>query len=162
MKIEDLDEVLRINQECFSKDAWSRRAFEREFQHEHSYKFVLEEEGLAVGYAIVWKIYDEALLMSIAIKKDLWGKGRGKGLMAFLIEYFKGRASRFVLDVRKANIRAIRLYQSLGFKIVSERQGYYSDGEDAFVMILDLEEGDGDKGKTAKAFNSRGKAFAEG
>lgn len=151
MRTQDLEEVLSINKECFSSDAWSRKAFEREFKLDYSYKFVLEEEGKVIAYAVVWKVFDEAILMSIAVRKDLWGRGYGKRLMEFLIEYFRGKASRFVLDVRRSNIRAIRLYQSVGFKIVSERKRYYSDGEDAFQMILELEKEDANKGKTTQA-----------
>ncbi len=161
MKPHDLEEVINISQECFGKDAWSRKAFEREFQHPYSYRFVMEEEGKIVAYAVVWKIYDEAVLMSIAVKKELWGKGIGKSLMAFLVDHFKGKAKKFILDVRRSNLRAIRLYQSLGFKIIYERQGYYSDGESAFVMSLDLEEENGDKGQEVGAFDLRGKTLTK-
>ncbi|MGB9873493.1 MAG: hypothetical protein ACPLRS_00820, partial [Hydrogenobacter sp.] len=33
-----------------------------------------------------------------------------------------------------------RLYRSLGFQIVSERPRYYSDGENAYQMILHVNE----------------------
>lgn len=148
MKPEDIEHVLKINEECFNSDAWSRKAFEREFELDYSYKFVIEEGESIIGYAIVWKVFEDVNLMSIAIKKDLWGKGYGKRLMEFLIEYFRGKAQRILLDVRRSNIRAIRLYQSLGFKIFSERIRYYSDGENAFQMVLELEEIDEHKGKT--------------
>lgn len=152
MKREDLPEVLRISEECFNSDAWNRRAFEREFELDYSYSFVLEEGEKLIGYAIVWRVLEDVNLMSIAISRDYWGKGYGRKLMSFLIEYFKKEAKRFLLDVRKSNIRAIRLYQSLGFSIVSERRRYYSDGEDAFQMLLELEEvKHGNKGKTPEA-----------
>lgn len=138
MQREDLEEVLRISEECFNSDSWNRKAFEREFELDYSYRFVLEEEGKIIGYAVVWKIFDDVTLMSIAIRKGMWGKGYGKKLMEFLIDYFKEKANRFMLDVRRSNIRAIRLYQSLGFKISSIRHAYYSDGEDAFLMVREL------------------------
>lgn len=162
MKLQDLDQVLIISKESFGKDSWNRKAFEREFELEYSHKFVLEEDGQIVGYAIVWVMYEEATLMSIAIKKDLWGKGKGKKLMEFIIEYLRGKAKRLLLDVRRSNIKAIRLYQSLGFKIISVRHKYYSDNEDAFQMILELEEENGDKGKTFEAVNTRGEDNIQG
>ncbi|MEJ5338680.1 MAG: ribosomal protein S18-alanine N-acetyltransferase [Aquificaceae bacterium] len=162
MRPEDIEHVLKINEECFNSDAWSRKAFEREFELDYSYRFVLEEGGTIIGYAVVWKIYDDANLMSIAVRKDLWGRGYGKKLMEFLVEYFRDKAQRILLDVRRSNIRAIRLYQSLGFKIVSERNKYYSDGENAFQMMLELEEEDEDKGKTFEVAHTRGKDKAEG
>ncbi len=161
MEPKDLDEVLLICKESFGKDAWNRKAFEREFELEYSHKFVIEDQGQILGYAIVWIMYKEATLMSIAIKKDLWGMGLGKRLMEFLIEYLKDKVESFFLDVRKSNIRAIRLYQSLGFKIFSLRNEYYSDGEDAFQMVLKLEEKYGNKGKTLEVVDTRGEAFRE-
>ncbi|MFN3870928.1 MAG: ribosomal protein S18-alanine N-acetyltransferase [Aquificaceae bacterium] len=162
MTKQDLEEVINISQECFGKDAWSRKAFEKEFNHGHSYRFVIEEDGRILGYAIVWKMYDEVVLMSIAVRKELWGKGIGKSLMLFLVDCFKGKAKKFILDVRRSNLRAIRLYQSLGFKIIYERQKYYSDGENAFLMALDLEEKDGDKRQEVGALDTGGEASTKG
>lgn len=151
MRPEDIDQVLKINEECFTTDAWSRKAFEREFELDYSHPFVLEEEGRVVGYAVVWKVLDDVNIMSFAIDRSLWGKGYGKKLLAFVIQRFKHEAKSITLDVRRSNLRAIRLYKSMGFKIVAERPRYYSDGENAFQMVLELEESyDTDKGKTVK------------
>ena len=39
------------------------------------------------------------------------------------------------LEVRASNTRAQRFYRRLGYKEVFEIDGYYSDGEDALVMM---------------------------
>jgi len=42
--------------------------------------------------------------------------------------------------VRKANEAAQKLYHALGFMAKGVRKGYYSDdGEDALVMVLELD-----------------------
>jgi len=138
MKKEDIEEVYKINAESFTTDAWSKRAFEREFELEHSYKYVLELNGEIIGYSVLWIIYDQATLMTFAIKREHWGKGYGKKLLEYITESFKDKVSSILLDVRKSNLRAIRLYKSLGFKILSERPKYYSDGENAYQMILEF------------------------
>lgn len=137
MTIQDLPSVLETNRENFTSDAWSKNAFEREFQLEYSHKYVLELDGEVIGYFVVWVIHDTANLMNFAIKKGYWGMGYGKILMSFLVESFKDKVSSISLDVRKSNVRAIRLYRSLGFQIVSERPRYYSDGENAYQMVLE-------------------------
>lgn len=133
----DIDAVLEINKEGFNKDAWSKQAFEREFALDYSYKFVLELNDQIIGYCILWVIHDTANIITFAIKKDYWGLGYGKRFLSHLIEKFKDRVRSMALDVRKSNIRAIRLYRSLGFERVGERIKYYSDGENAFQMLLD-------------------------
>ncbi|WP_340695865.1 ribosomal protein S18-alanine N-acetyltransferase [Hydrogenobacter thermophilus] len=137
MQKEDIDAVVEINRENFTTDAWSRSAFEREFSLNYSHKYVLELDGNVIGYFILWVIYDTATLMNFAIKKSYWGMGYGKKLLSFLVDSFKDKVSSISLDVRKSNIRAIRLYKSLGFKIINERPKYYSDGENAYQMILE-------------------------
>jgi ribosomal protein S18 acetylase RimI-like enzyme len=40
-----------------------------------------------------------------------------------------------LLEVRPSNVEALGLYESLGFRVVGRRHGYYYDtGEDALVM----------------------------
>ena len=49
------------------------------------------------------------------------------------------KANAMTLEVRPSNKGAIHLYESLGFKSVGRRRGYYEDGEDAEIMwITDL------------------------
>ena len=150
-KREDLLDVYRINKENFTTDAWTLEGFEREFQLEYSLSYVIEKDGEVVGYAIVWLIHDEANIMTFGIKKDLWGMGLGKRLLSHIIQELKGKANKILLDVRVSNIRAIRLYKSMGFKILGIRYKYYSDGENAYQMMLELS--DEDKGSQAEEVN---------
>jgi ribosomal-protein-alanine N-acetyltransferase len=48
-------------------------------------------------------------------------------------------AKQCYLEVRVTNQEAISLYKKLGFEITRTIHGYYADGEDAFVMTLDLQ-----------------------
>ena len=43
-------------------------------------------------------------------------------------------AEEYYLEVRVSNEPAIRLYKKLGFNVVKVLQGYYLDGEDAYLM----------------------------
>ncbi len=136
MTPEDLEEVFRINQENFTTDAWSKLAFEKEFENKFSKKFVLELNGKVIGYIIYWVISEEATIMSFAIDREHQNKGYGELLLKESLK--KIGAKRVSLDVRKTNLRAIRLYRKLGFRLVSERKAYYSDGENALFMELRL------------------------
>ncbi len=134
MTPEDIEEVFRINQENFTTDAWSRFAFEKEFENKFSKKFVLELNGKVVGYIIYWVVRGEATIMTFAIDKEHQNKGYGEFLLKESLK--KIDAKRILLDVRKTNLRAINLYRKLGFRLVSERKSYYSDGENALFMEL--------------------------
>ncbi len=134
MTPEDIEEVFRINQENFTTDAWSRFAFEKEFENKFSKKFVLELNGKVVGYIVYWVVRGEATIMTFAIDKEHQNKGYGEFLLRESLK--KIDAKRILLDVRKTNLRAINLYRKLGFRLVSERKSYYSDGENALFMEL--------------------------
>jgi ribosomal protein S18 acetylase RimI-like enzyme len=55
--------------------------------------------------------------------------------MTSLFNYlFKNeKYTKIFLEVSEENIGAINLYNKLGFKVISERKGYYN-GIDAYVM----------------------------
>ena len=68
---------------------------------------------------------------------------RRKGMASSLIkkalegmEYYK--AKQCFLEVRVTNESGITLYKKLGFEITRTINGYYSDGEDAYVMTKKL------------------------
>lgn len=150
MREEDIEAVYRINRRSFTTDAWSMDAIRREFKLPYSHRFVAEHEGRIVAYSFVWLIKGEAFIMTFAVEPEWRGRGVGRWFLKKLIDIFKDKAQVISLDVRKSNIPAIRLYRSMGFKVVRERPGFYSDGENALLMELRLDKmrtDVGDKGK---------------
>jgi ribosomal-protein-alanine N-acetyltransferase len=155
MTISDVEEVYRINRSSFTTDVWSRDALEREFRLPYSKKYVIQRGDRILGYCVIWLIKGEAFIMSIAVEKGERGKGIGKVLMNRVIEDLKDKAEVFLLDVRKSNLPAIRLYRSLGFSVVKERKKFYSDGENALLMELKVDrmKDDEDKRQVPEAVN---------
>lgn len=49
-----------------------------------------------------------------------------------------GLVKKFLLEVRKDNIPAQKLYDAFGMKLISERKKYYKDGCDALIYCKDL------------------------
>jgi ribosomal-protein-alanine N-acetyltransferase len=48
------------------------------------------------------------------------------------------RTEEVYLEVRVSNSAAIKMYEKLNFKMRSRLKTYYRDGEDAFLMALEL------------------------
>jgi ribosomal-protein-alanine N-acetyltransferase len=139
MTKEDLDAVYRINRLSFTTDAWSRDAMEREFRLPYSHRFVVESGGEVIGYTFVWVIRGEAFIMTFAVDPGWRRKGVGRWFLGRIIDLLRDKARVISLDVRKSNLPAIRLYRSMGFKVVKERPRFYSDGENALLMELRLD-----------------------
>jgi ribosomal-protein-alanine N-acetyltransferase len=111
---------------------------------------VAELDGKIVGY-IMCKIefgfsnfrklgfVKKGHVVSVAVLEEHRGKNIGKALM---LEGINGvmhrKADEIYLEVRVSNISAINMYQKLRFEIKSRLRSYYRDGEDAYLMALEL------------------------
>ncbi|MFM7546033.1 MAG: GNAT family N-acetyltransferase, partial [Synechococcales cyanobacterium] len=65
-------------------------------------------------------------------------QGVGYGMLCSLLLIGKQRGlERATLEVRRSNLAALALYESVGFQILGQRNGYYHDnGEDAVILWL--------------------------
>jgi ribosomal-protein-alanine N-acetyltransferase len=143
MQMSDLDQIMEIEHESFSMP-WSRWMFERELEDpERSHFFVVKDDKKVMGYIGFWIVFDEAHIVTIAVRKEHRHKGFGTMLMSYaLMSAVQLGATRATLEVRTSNFTAQSLYEKFGFERISIRKGFYTDtGEDAYIMWLaDIDE----------------------
>lgn len=79
-------------------------------------------------------------LVSIAVLPGYRRRGIGSALLAETIRVMRDvyRVEAIYLEVRVSNRPAISLYEKFGFRKARVIRGYYSDGEDAYVMVKRL------------------------
>ena len=136
MTLDQLDEIIEIEEASFPVP-WSREAFEYDITRNplgHYWSLVKGDE--IIGYAGIWLIDRIAHLTTMCVREGYRGAGLGKWLLLEVMK-FGGEmgAERFTLEVRRSNIRAIKLYEAAGYRIVGVREKYYTEiGEDALVM----------------------------
>ena len=137
MTVDDLDDVIAIENEVFT-EAWTRESFVYEIKkNPYSLPIVMELNGEIIGYAVAWDIFNEFHIATIGIRKMHQGKGWGKHLFRYLMSMTDG-AEFAMLEVRKDNHVAIKMYESFGFYPIYVRPRYYRDGQDAIVMRKQL------------------------
>ncbi|HDN85683.1 MAG TPA: ribosomal-protein-alanine N-acetyltransferase [Candidatus Omnitrophica bacterium] len=104
--------------------------------------FVIEKEGKVLGYIIGLVRLDKlGHIISLAVDPKERRKGYGTLLLKKLLKKFKELGVRKVrLEVRVSNKAAINLYKKHGFKIAYVIKKFYLNGEDAYVMMKNLNE----------------------
>jgi ribosomal-protein-alanine N-acetyltransferase len=143
MRESDVPTVQEIERHIFSTP-WPRNAYYRELSSRNSaYYVVLKRElddGMdTIGYGGMWRMYDEAHVTTIGVRRDMQHNGYGRILFAGLVQAAYDMGAKWItLEVRASNDNAMRLYEGFGFKVIGRRRGYYTDnGEDAIVMWSD-------------------------
>jgi ribosomal-protein-alanine N-acetyltransferase len=137
----DLLAVFRIEKAVFPQP-WPFASFEQ-FLDNPGFLVALRE-GAVVGYAIADVSSnhgrDMGHLKDIAVHPEAQGEGVGRALLRrVLLEMAVGGANVVKLEVRESNDVAQSLYEDVGFERVRRVPAYYDDGEDAYVMVLDVE-----------------------
>ena len=141
MRADDLDEVIGIEKESFS-DPWTYPMFKAEFSNSFSHPWVarLVPSRALAGYICFWLFEGEAHVLNLAVHPQYRQKGIGSRLITVALDYWrKAEVVSAFLEVRESNEAARRLYEKIGFRMITRRPKYYKNPkEDAFIMGLEL------------------------
>ena len=99
--------------------------------NEYDYRLSYLIDNEEVGYLEYKSLYDVTDIIDLYVKENYRNKGIASKLMEELIK--KVYPNRMMLEVRKHNDIAIRLYKKYDFKVINEREKYYKD-DDALIM----------------------------
>jgi ribosomal-protein-alanine N-acetyltransferase len=139
MRLEDLDEVERIEQASFSTP-WPPNAYRSELMTNRLATYLVARvEDRIVAYGGMWLMVDEAHITTFAVH-PAWRRQRvGERLLLAFLDLARDRHAReATLEVRLSNLAARRLYEKYGFRPVGLRPRYYSDNnEDALIMTTE-------------------------
>ncbi len=137
----DAPVLARLEEEIFPSDRMSRRRFAALARRPTARMLVACHGSEVAGYAILLtrRGIRSARLYALAVAPQAAGRGIGKRLLAEVeAAALRRHARRVRLEVRADNGRAIRLYESAGYRLIGERPGYYSDGMSALLYARDL------------------------
>ena len=136
MREGDVPVVQEIEKEIFSTP-WPRNAYYRELASRNTAHYiVLRRDSDIIGYGGMWRMYDEAHVTTIGVRRDQQRGGYGRIVFAALVQAAYDLGAKWItLEVRTSNENAQRMYENFGFKVIGRRRGYYTDnGEDAIIM----------------------------
>ena len=147
---EDLVNVMNINRSCLPEN-YSTYFYLDIYKNCPDAFIVAEVEGRLVGY-IMCRIESgfsdfgrmrpsrRGHVVSIAVMPEHRRLGIATSLMFSAISAIATyRCSEAFVEVRVTNEPAIQLYKKIGFEIVRRISRYYYDGEDAYVMSVQID-----------------------
>ena len=132
-------DIATIEEHC-SRPPWSEELIAKEFSSSVSKIYGARLAGSLVAFLIIHVVVDEAHIINLGVDVNLRGQGIGRFLLTACLKELQSLGVRWLtLEVRRANIVARNLYESLGFLEVGLREKYYTDNnEDALILKLNL------------------------
>ena len=141
----DLQGVMQINRETLPEN-YSDYFFMDLYERFPETFIVAELEEKVVGYIMcrievglsnygLGGLIRKGHVVSIAVLPKARRKGAAQALIKTALtgmQFYK--AKQCYLEVRVTNEAGVALYKKLGFEVSRRVHGYYSDGEDAYVM----------------------------
>ena len=125
--------ILKIEKSVF-RDPWSAASF-LEIMSFSPNNWVAISDGHLAGYIVTQWVLDEIHILNLAVAQAMQRRGIGSKLLEQVIAEGRKYAMRdLFLEVRTGNAPAVALYERFGFKPLSVRKKYYTDGADALVM----------------------------
>jgi ribosomal-protein-alanine N-acetyltransferase len=137
---QDPEAILAIDRACFAQGTVNVSA---ELERPWSRVWVVRENGVAEprAFLLAWLVVDELHVLSVATLPLFRRQGMARALLEHAIEFAREQKVRTILlEVRRSNAAAIRLYRAFGFSATALRPRYYADNfEDAVEMTLLLD-----------------------
>jgi len=137
-----------------------KKHFSEEWEDE-VFRVIIEYQGKPIGYGQIYKMYDELYddyhyprsnevvygMDQFIGEPNFWGKGIGTKYTKMVFDFLKRERSvdAVILDPHQDNVRAIRMYQKAGFRIIEdlpEHELHEGKKEDCYLMEYRYEDND--------------------
>ena len=136
LSVELVDCIVQLQNSCFP-DGWDKKML-LDGLNNGLLGIVAIDSDEILGFITYSKNIDFAEINDILVAPAFRRQGLAKQLLKRIESLLKDKTQKIFLEVRESNLSAINLYKSAGFKQISVRKKYYSDGENALVMQKEL------------------------
>lgn len=124
--IGDVDDLVRIGRSAFGGSEEEERSMaEKSLRSETraGYAAVLNDQLIGIGYADSEE--KDPTVFGLGILPEFQGKGYGKAFLSLIMhDLLSAGAQKMKIEVESTNIRALRLYENLGFHVVRAYEYY--------------------------------------
>ncbi len=139
MKDEDIEEAL-LTEQSHNIHILSKNILKEDIKNKnYNYLVAKNNDGKIIGYIGISYVLDSADIISIVVHKDYTQKGIATLLLQEIFAFAKeNNIQKIMLEVRRSNLPAQKLYEKHGFKQIAIRNNYYDNTEDALIYEKEL------------------------
>ena len=135
-KTDYADILHKIEMECFPQEYWSYDAILSEITKENTHFVIAYDCNKPIGYFCFSCLLGEAELERICVIPYYQRSGAGSQMLSYAIDYLRElNCSKFMLEVRSKNYKAVSLYKKYGFEVDFIRKKYYQNPVDDAILM---------------------------
>lgn len=127
----DLEAIVLLDHRVL-KTNWHERLYLEEITNKNTHFWILELEGLIVGFLAIKVIADEGEILQFAVDPDYQGQGFGSLLMDYALENLN--IMDLFLEVADSNEIARKFYKKYDFQLMRIRKNYYGPDQNGIEM----------------------------
>lgn len=127
----DLEAIVFLDHKVL-KTNWHERLYLEEITNKITHFWILELEGLIVGFLAIKVIADEGEILQFAVDPDYQGQGFGSLLMDYALENLN--IMDLFLEVADSNEIARKFYKKYDFQLMRIRKNYYGPDQNGIEM----------------------------
>jgi ribosomal-protein-alanine acetyltransferase len=143
VKLDDLEQLMKIEKKVFKEDAFSRDTIKK-LIIQNTLFLKIQDNSLSnkiIGFIIAIKDDENRInIINFVIQKKFQKQGYGALLLSEALEKIKKvkDVKRIILNVKTSNGSAINLYKKFKFRIIGKIEKYYHQNESAYLMELKI------------------------
>ena len=132
----DLEYIFEIESKVYDKPYWNKKMLVEVLSGKTKNRiWIYELNKIIIGFIIDLRYANEVNILNIAIRNSFQNKGHGFNMVHIYVKSLP-RKCIVLLEVKKNNYKALKIYSKLNFQKLYIRKAYYNDGADAVNMIL--------------------------
>ncbi len=140
MDLSDIPYVYQEELKIFGKSLGEKTLYNEILYNDMSRYFIALFDDKRAGYVGSWLTKPNAEILNLFVSEQYRGNQIGTLLMNEVIKVCLQEDIKMItLEVRPSNSYAITMYKRLGFTVSHTRKRYYENGDDALLMVKDLE-----------------------
>ena len=132
----DLEDILEIETKVYDKPYWNKKMLDQVLSGKTENKiWIYELNKIIIGFIIDLRYANEVNILNIAIRESFQKKGHGSKMVYNYLKSLPLKCT-VLLEAKKNNYKALKIYSKLNFEKLYIRKSYYNDGSDAVNMRL--------------------------